>query len=313
MNAVVVRYGEIGTKSRQTRSWFERILVNNIREALISEGIGYKEIVARHGRIIVKTNEAEKATEVLARVFGIVSLSPAMEVEASLEKINKIALRLFRRTKRSLSLERPRFRVTARRITKELPLTSVELQAKVGEYILEHEEAEVDLRNYDIEVGIEVMEGKAYIFTEKVKGWGGLPLGTQGKVVVLLSGPNSALAAFLMMKRGVEVIPFHVKESEEELENVRVLWRKLKRYAYGGKGELVVAEVPKEKMIEKAVELAKDFGAKGIVSGRRAEKLTEALGDALIEENAKCPLPIYYPLIALPKEYLEGVRKRAGL
>jgi len=208
MNVVIVRYGEIGTKSRQTRRWFENILMNNIREALVSEGIDFKKVEAKHGRVLVRTNKAKEAVGVLTRVFGIVSLSPAMEVEADLDKINKTALKLFRRKKRELGLERPKFRVTARRITKEFPLKSPEIQAKVGEYILENEESEVDLHDYDIEVGVELMDGKAYVFVDKVKAWGGLPIGTQGKVVALLSGGiDSPVAAFLMMKRGVEVIP----------------------------------------------------------------------------------------------------------
>ncbi|WP_456452832.1 tRNA sulfurtransferase, partial [Thermococcus sp.] len=211
LSVVIVRYGEIGTKSRHTRRWFESILMNNIREALVSEGVDFTGIEARHGRILVKTDKAREAADVLTRVFGIVSLSPAMEVEGDMEKINKTALKLFRRKKRELNLERPRFRITARRITKEFPLKSPEIQAKVGEYILENEESKVNLHDYDIEVGVEVMEGKAYVFVDKVRAWGGLPIGTQGKVVALLSGGiDSPVAAFLMMKRGVEVIPVHI-------------------------------------------------------------------------------------------------------
>ncbi len=307
---MVVRYGEIGTKSRQTRRWFESILMNNIREALVSEGVDFKGIEAKHGRILVRTNRTEEAAEVLTRVFGIVSLSPAMEVKADLEKINRTALRLFRRKKRELGLGRPRFRVTARRITKEFPLRSPEVQAKVGEYILENEESEVDLRGYDIEVGVELMDGKAYVYVDRVHAWGGLPIGTQGKVVALLSGSNSAVSAFLMMKRGVEVIPLYVLGSEEELEAVRGLWRKLKRYAYGSKAELVVAKG--EPLLE-ALKVAKQFGAKGIVLGRYADSLTEELGDKLIRENEKTDIPLFYPILALPKEYVEGIRRRAGL
>ena len=290
MNVVIVRYGEIGTKSRQTRRWFEGILMNNIREALVSEGIEFKKVEAKHGRILVKTNKARGAVDVLGRVFGIVSLSPAMEVDAELDKINRTALKLFRRKKRELGLERPRFRVTARRITKEFPLKSPEIQAKVGEYILENEESEVDLHNYDIEMGIELIEGKAYVFVDKIYAWGGLPIGTQGKVVAPLSGGiDSPVAAFLMMKRGVEVIPVHIYMGEKTLEKVRRIWNQLKRYGYGGKGELIVVkpkereriieklrEMKKEKytcvfckymMVRHADRVAREFGAKGIVMG----------------------------------------------
>lgn len=309
-NVIVVRYGEIGTKSAQTRRWFESLLVNNVREALLDDGVSFKKVVAKRGRLFVRTNEASRGAETLVRVFGIVSVSPAMEVEGELEKINRTALKLFRKKKRELGIERPRFRVTARRITKEFPLKSPELQARVGEYILENEESEVNLHEYEVEVGVELMDGKAYVFTDKIAAWGGLPIGTQGKVVALLSGPDSAVSAFLMMKRGVEIIPLYIKRSEEELEAVRGLWQKLRKYAYGAKGDLVVKDGD---MIEEALKLVREFGAKGIVMGRYADSFTEALETELREENKKADVPIFYPILALPREYVEEVRRRAGL
>ncbi|ASI98727.1 tRNA uracil 4-sulfurtransferase ThiI [Thermococcus celer] len=335
MNVVVVRYGEIGTKARQTRRWFENILMNNIREALVSEGVGFKKVEAKHGRVLVRTNEPEKAVETLKRVFGIVSLSPAMEVDASLDKINKIALRLFRRKKRELGIERPRFRVTARRITKEFPLKSPEIQAKVGEYILENEEGEVDLHDYDIEVGVELMEGKAYVFVDKVQGWGGLPIGTQGKVVALLSGGiDSPVAAFLMMKRGVEVIPVHIYNGEKTLEKVRKIWNQLKRYGYGGKAELIVVkpgerdrivqklrEMKKEKytcvlckymMVRHADRIAKEFGAKGVVMGDSLGQVASQTLENMYIVSQATDLPVYRPLIGMDKEEIVAIAKRIG-
>ncbi|WP_297501356.1 tRNA uracil 4-sulfurtransferase ThiI [Thermococcus sp.] len=335
MNVAVVRYGEIGTKSRQTRRWFENILMNNIREALVIEGVDFKKVEAKHGRVLVRTNSAREAVEVLQRVFGIVSLSPAMEVDAELEKINRTALKLFRRKKRELGLERPKFRVTARRITKEFPLKSPEIQAKVGEYILENEEGEVDLYDYDIEVGVELMEGKAYVFVDKVRAWGGLPIGTQGKVVALLSGGiDSPVAAFLMMKRGVEVIPVHIYMGEKTLEKVRKIWNRLKKYHYGGKGELIVVnpkereriieklrEMKKEKytcvfckfmMVRNADRIARDFGAKGIVMGDSLGQVASQTLENMYIVSQASDLPVYRPLIGLDKEEIVAIAKKIG-
>ena len=334
-NVVIVRYGEIGTKSRQTRRWFESILMNNIREALVSEGIEFKKVEAKHGRILVKTNKAGEAVDVLRRVFGIVSLSPAMEIDAELDKINRTALKLFRRKKRELGLEKPKFRVTARRITKEFPLKSPEVQAKVGEYILENEESEVDLHNYDIEVGVELMEGKAYVFVDKIRAWGGLPIGTQGKVVALLSGGiDSPVAAFLMMKRGVEVIPVHIYMGEKTLEKVRRIWNQLKRYGYGGKGELIVVkpkerekiieklrEMKKEKytcvfckymMVRHADRIAREFGAKGIVMGDSLGQVASQTLENMYIVSQATDFPIYRPLIGLDKEEIVKIAKEIG-
>ena len=334
-NCVIVRYGEIGTKSRQTRKWFESILINNIREALVSESIDYKSVFAKHGRIIVKTNRAKDSIDVLKRVFGIVSLSPAMEIDAELEKINKTALKLFRKKKRELNLEKPKFKVTARRITKEFPLKSPEIQAKVGEYILKNDEAEVDLKNYDIEVGVELMEGKAYIFVDKIKAWGGLPIGTQGKVVALLSGGiDSPVAAFLMMKRGCEVIPVHIYIGEKTLEKVRKIWNQLKKYHYGGKADLIVIK-PKERekiieklkglkkenytcvfckfmMIKNADKIAREFGAKGIVMGDSPEQVASQTLENMYIVSQASDLPIYRPLIGMDREETVEIAKEIG-
>jgi len=335
LNAVIVRYGEIGTKSPKTRRWFESVLTNNIKEALLSEGIEYKKVFARYGRIIVKTNKVKEGIESLKRVFGIVSLSPAAEVDAELEKIYKTSLKLFRRKIRLLGLEEPKFRVSARRITKEFPLTSQELAARVGDYILSNEKCKVDLKNYDIEVGIELMEGKAYIYMDKLPGFGGLPIGTQGKVVILLSGGiDSPVAAFLMMKRGCEVIPVHIYSGENTLEKVRKIWNQLKKYHYGGKSDLIVIK-PQERekviktlkglrkenytcvfckymMVKKADEIAKEFGAKGIAMGDSLGQVASQTLENMYMVSQASDLPIYRPLVGRDKEEIVAIAKTIG-
>ena len=335
LNAVIVRYGEIGTKSPKTRRWFESVLTNNIKEALLSEGIEYKKVFARYGRIIVKTNKVKEGIESLKRVFGIVSLSSAAEVDAELEKIYKTSLKLFRRKIRLLGLEEPKFRVSARRITKEFPLTSQELAARVGDYILSNEKCKVDLKNYDIEVGIELMEGKAYIYMDKLPGFGGLPIGTQGKVVILLSGGiDSPVAAFLMMKRGCEVIPVHIYSGENTLEKVRKIWNQLKKYHYGGKSDLIVIK-PQERekviktlkglrkenytyvfcrymMVKKADEIAREFGAKGIVMGDSLGQVASQTLENMYMVSQASDLPIYRPLVGMDKEEIVAIAKTIG-
>ncbi|RLF81580.1 tRNA 4-thiouridine(8) synthase ThiI [Thermococci archaeon] len=335
LNAVIVRYGEIGTKSPKTRRWFESVLTNNIKEALLSEGIEYKKVFARYGRIIVKTNKVKEGIESLKRVFGIVSLSSAAEVDAELEKIYKTSLKLFRRKIRLLELEEPKFRVSARRITKEFPLTSQELAARVGDYILSNEKCKVDLKNYDIEVGIELMEGKAYIYMDKLPGFGGLPIGTQGKVVILLSGGiDSPVAAFLMMKRGCEVIPVHIYSGENTLEKVRKIWNQLKKYHYGGKSDLIVIK-PQERekviktlkglrkenytyvfcrymVVKKADEIAKEFGAKGIVMGDSLGQVASQTLENMYMVSQASDLPIYRPLVGMDEEEIVAIAKTIG-
>ncbi len=200
-SSVLLRYGEIAIKSKQTRRRMENMLVKHIHAALDEKGISYSKIRKEYGRIFIDTSSAEAAAAVAANVFGIVSASPVVVIPAELDRIldtgEAIARELF---KKGMS-----FAVGARRVGTH-DFTSQEIREKLGERIWEgipELELSVDLSDPDQTIYAEVRDDNAYLFTQTVKGVGGMPTGTQGKIVCALSsGLDSPIAAFKVMKRG---------------------------------------------------------------------------------------------------------------
>lgn len=185
---VIIRYAEIGIKG-QNRPFFERKLVKNIKCCLDYNKISFESVERKTGRILIYTSSP---CNQLSKVFGISSFSNAIEMDYNFEDICKKALELY--TKGT-------FRVTANCLTKG-DLTSQKINEKIGGYIVEKTKAKVNLTKPDINICIEILNKKAYLFTERIKGPGGLPIGTQGLVAVLLEDKDSIKAAMLMMKRG---------------------------------------------------------------------------------------------------------------
>jgi len=189
---VIIRYAEIGIKG-QNRSFFERKLVKNIKTCLEYNKIKFESIERMNGRMFIYTSDP---CNQLSKVFGISSFSEATEMDYNFDAVCEKALGLY--TKGT-------FRVTANCLT-QCDLTSQKMNEEVGGYIVDKTKAKVSLKNPDINIGIEVLNKKAYLFTEKKRGPGGLPIGTQGLVAVLLEDKDSIKAAMLMMKRGCVVV-----------------------------------------------------------------------------------------------------------
>ncbi len=201
MNCILIRYGEIGTKSRRTRRWWENMFMKNIQDALDVHAIPFSSIRNPPGRIIVLTQE-EKALTILKNVFGISSLSFAVEIDRSIKKIEREALLLYRMRAQPGKT----FRISTQRLDKRFHLTSQEVNALIGAFIVEQEHAQVNLDNPDIDIGVEIMHDAAYVFVGRTPGYGGLPVGVQGKVLVNLEDRKSAVAAWMMLKRGCELM-----------------------------------------------------------------------------------------------------------
>jgi thiamine biosynthesis protein ThiI len=216
MDLVLVRYAEMGLKSRAVRKRFESILVDNMMTALAAAGVEGL-VTTEHGRIFVEASDQEKAVRALSRVFGVASVSPTVSCASGMEEM-KLAISAF-----SLPLFKggEGFAVRARR-TGEHPFTSMDLGRELGSaiFLANHEKGvRVDLTSPDVEVFVEVRGRRAYIFSTYVPGPGGLPLGSQGKVVALVEGERDALAAWLVMKRGCRIIAL----GEEGSPGVRLL------------------------------------------------------------------------------------------
>ena len=182
---LVARYGEIFLKGKN-RLDFERKLVSNIKKMF---GV---EVVRKRNRLLVG-NGAD-----LKRVFGLISFSNAVEVDLDLEKIKEELLNLLN------GKEFDSFKVSTKRMNSTF-LSSRELNEKLGDFIVGELGKKVDLTNPNLEVGIEIIDGKAYIFTSTVHCFGGLPVGVEGKVILLAENEKSILAGLLLMKRGCDL------------------------------------------------------------------------------------------------------------
>lgn len=224
---VLVRYGEIALKSDQTRKWWNNTLLSNMKDCLEKNNISYSSISVVLGRFIVHTEDTRKASIALKNVFGITSLSPAIKIEAEFEMIKEKSLELSKGKGK-------KFRVSSRRITKDFFMNSNEVNEVLGAYLKEKLNLEVSLLNYDFEMGIEFLEGYAYLFTERIEAFGGLPLGVQGEVISLVSsGIDSPVAAWLLMKRGCKVDLMHFKITEEGYQKYLKIKDILQKFSYG--------------------------------------------------------------------------------
>lgn len=190
---IIVRHGEIYTKSPPVRRQFIAKLTGNTRCALPDAKIRQKR-----WRILVYPKDEKRAIEQLGGVFGIVSFSTCIETDAKLASIKKAVEKFLPKIRGKT------FAVRTQRLSKEL-MESQKINELIGDFVRKKTRARVDLDSPQVTLGIEIYDGKAYIFTDRYPGIGGLPLGTAGSML-LLKSKNSGLAAWMIRKRGIEVI-----------------------------------------------------------------------------------------------------------
>ncbi|OIJ12430.1 tRNA 4-thiouridine(8) synthase ThiI [Anaerobacillus alkalilacustris] len=244
---IVIRYAELALKGKN-RSTFERRLQENIKVAL--KPYPAAKIERTFGRMFIKLNgeNHEEIAEKLSKIFGIHSFSLAVKVDNELEKIQDGALRAISEVLSGTMT----FKVSAKRANKGFPINSQTLNYEVGSYILRNtHDLTVNVHNPDIEVKVEVRETSTYISCAVYKGSGGLPVGTGGKVVLMLSGGiDSPVAGYLAMKRGVkiEAIHFHSPPYTNERAKQKVMDLTKVLTEYGGKIRLHVVPFTKTQM-----------------------------------------------------------------
>jgi len=195
-NTIIIRYAEIALKGKN-RAQFENRLVRNIRDCMHKNGVEFQSIVRKRGRIYINTDNTCKH---LAHVFGISSFSYAQRIKYDMGRLKKAVIELLDKDFKS-------FRVSARRSDKSIPETSSILNIEIGQYVVETLGKKVSLTEFDVEIGIEIMDTYAYVFTEKVSGVKGLSYGINGQAYAFIENEQSLLAAWLMMKRGLRIHP----------------------------------------------------------------------------------------------------------
>ncbi|MEM3526609.1 MAG: tRNA uracil 4-sulfurtransferase ThiI, partial [Candidatus Jordarchaeaceae archaeon] len=331
---VLIRYGELSLKSQSVRKFMENILIRNIKWILDRRKIPYKNIIQERGRIFLNSESPRIVCETLSNIFGIVSTSPVLETSADIDEI----VRLSEQVAEMIIGPNETFAVRARRMGTH-KFTSLEVERVVGEAILNKTinlNTKVNLKQPDKCIFIEVREKKAYVYYEVFNGPGGLPYGSEGKIVSLFSGGiDSPVATWLMMKRGCRVIPIYFDNTpytdQSTLNRAISVVKILREYAthdkfymyiihHGKTLEKIINQAPrnltcilcKRTFYQVAAAIAEKERAKGIVTGESLGQVASQTLDNLMILDESISLPVYRPLIGLNKLEIEEIAKRIG-
>ncbi|MGB4501269.1 MAG: tRNA uracil 4-sulfurtransferase ThiI [Natronincolaceae bacterium] len=331
-NVIIVRYGEIALKGLN-KKFFEDKLVSQIRNALLD--MGKIRVYKAHSRVYIDVADynTRDITDRVKKVFGVVSLSVAKKFEADMGRIEEVALQELKdRIDKDSSIRT--FKVETRRGDKKFPLQSPEISRDVGAYLLQNiDDISVDVHNPDVVVYVEVRD-KAFIFSDKIDGFGGLPLGTNGRALLLLSGGiDSPVAGWLVAKRGVEIEAMHFHSypftSERAKEKVIDLLRILSIYCGEIKlysinllpiqkeinekcpeGEMTV--LSRRFMMKIAQRVGKDNSCDALVTGESIGQVASQTVKSLSVINESVEMPIFRPLIAMDKVDIVDLAKKIG-
>lgn len=323
---LLLRFGELALKSKRVRSRLTTLLVRNIEDALRSEGIQNYRLQREWSRIFVETPDP-RAPEILRRVFGLSSLSVVEALSfRDLEDIVRFGAERFIPQVRGR-----RFAVRAQRSGTH-PFRSVDIERKLGAALAPY--GKVDLTHPEITVQVEVRDGRAYFFTEKHRGPGGLPLGSQGKAVALISGGfDSAVAAWFTLKRGVALDYVFCSlggcaHEEGVLKVAKVL---ADRWSYGTYPRIHMVDfsgllmemrrkvkqsywnvILKRLMYRTALRIAEETGALGIVTGEAIGQVSSQTLHNLYAVSRGFDIPFLRPLLGFDKEEIIEAAKRIG-
>lgn len=318
---ILIRYGELALKGKNQKQ-FLKTLVRNVKNQIKLDTGEACEIKDIHGRIILPLNGKvpEYFYPSLDRVFGLASYSPVRSTELSEDAIIQTAVEEMKR----FSSQEKTFRVTVKHANKRFPIRSMDMQLLVAERILDEVSGlEGDLRNYDIELNIDIRFDQAYVYVDKFKGLGGLPLGTGGRAVALLSGGiDSPVAMWSIMRRGVvvEAIHFHSYPYTSQQAEDKVLELAEKVAKYGGQVNVHLVPftriqeaigmncfenlritIMRRIMIRIAERIATIRNAKAIVTGDDLGQVASQTIESIFAINEVTTMPILRPLISFDK------------
>jgi len=330
MSSVVVHYGELALKGRN-RPWFTSMLVRTIGAAL--HGLDVRDVRPVVGRVIVRLGplgdvQWEEVRDRLSRVPGIGNFARATHVAPDLDQI-AAAVALEARSHSAAS-----FRVTARRADKRFQIPSPDIEREVGRRVQEATGWPVNLSRPDLHIRVEVLSSDAYFHFSREPGVGGLPTGTSGTVMTLLSGGiDSPVAAWRLMRRGCRshFVHFHSypilsgTSQEKARELVRLLTRfqlrsRLFLVPFGGIQQRVVVAVPpalrvvvyRRLMMRIAERLAVSSRAHALVTGDSVGQVASQTIDNLAAVGEVTTLPILRPLVGFHKEEITADAQRIG-
>ena len=329
--AFLIKYAEIGVKGKN-RYLFEDALVQQIKYAL-KRCEGEFKVHKTQGRIYVDALtdfDFEETVDNLKTVFGISGICPVVYVED--EGFEKLCGTVVQYIDDVYPDKNKTFKIMARRARKNYPLDSMEINREMGGAVLDaYPEMSVDVHEPDIELNIEVRE-KIYIYSEIIPGPGGMPIGTAGKAMLLLSGGiDSPVAGYMIAKRGVKIdaVYFHAPPYTSERAKQKVVDLAKIVAGYSGPMNLYVVnftdiqlaiyeKCPHEEltiimrryMMKLAEHFAEEKGCLGLVTGESIGQVASQTMQSLAATNAVCTLPVYRPLIGFDKNEIIEISEK---
>jgi tRNA uracil 4-sulfurtransferase len=333
-NCIIFHYGELALKGGN-RSLFEDKLAKDIRLKLEKKFPGVFESVKKyHGRIILRLNTdvkigQEDVAKKIKTIFGIANFSFAQELNQDINEIQNSIWKIIK------DMKFKTFRITTQRSEKDFPFNSQQINERIGAFIQKKSGGKVKLKNAQLNCCVELANKKAYIHFEKIKGAGGMPVGSSAKSIVLLSGGiDSPVAAYYAMKRGTNPIYVHFHSmpftTQKSIDKVNELAKILTKYNREAKIYLIpFADIQKEIMLKTepkprvilyrrimfriAEEIATKENAFAIYTGDSLAQVASQTMENInaIEEAVK--IPVLRPLIGFDKEEIMEMAKKLEL
>ena len=331
-NILIVKYGEIGVKGNN-RYIFENRLIRNIRNML--KPIGRFNVYKEYGRIYVDLEDYdyEEVIEEVRKVFGIVGVCPGVRAKKDYDTLKEIALKML---EEKIEAGYKTFKVESRRGDKSFGLTSQEMSMDIGGYLLSKvgDRINVDVRNPEVKIKCEYREFHTMVYSDTIPGYGGLPLGTNGRAMSLLSGGiDSPVATWMVAKRGMEVEAVHFHSypftSERSQEKVKDLAKILAKYCGRVRLHKVnILEIQKaigencneeestilsrRFMMRIAQRLSEKRHCDALITGESIGQVASQTIQGLTCTNAVVDLPVFRPLIAMDKSDIVDIAKKIG-
>ncbi|WP_130819978.1 tRNA uracil 4-sulfurtransferase ThiI [Anaerococcus vaginimassiliensis] len=327
---LAVSFGEIFLKGRN-RNTFYKTATNNIKRNI--KDIGYEDMYSESSKLYIKADrkDFDRLTEEIKKVFGIVYISEVVKCEKTLEDISKTSKEMIKYYEKEKELT---FKVESKRTDKSFSLTSPELNAKIGGDILkEYNDLKVDIHNPDFTVFIDV-KSSAYIYIKRTRGLGGLPLGSSGEGLLLLSGGiDSPVAGFMMAKRGMNInaihfhsYPFTSKRAHQKAMDLAKILSK-----YTGKMTVYsinLAEIykaiskncPRREttilsrrfMMRIASKISEKYEYQALITGESLGQVASQTIESMSVINESSEYPILRPLIAMDKKDIIEISEKIG-
>ena len=331
-NILIVKYGEIGVKGKN-RYIFENKLIKNVKNIL--KPIGKFNVYKEYGRIYVDLDgyDYEEVGEEVKKVFGIVGVCPAVRAEKDYKLLKELALKML---EEKIEQGYKSFKVDSRRGDKDFKLTSQEMSLDIGGYLVSQvkDKIAVDVRNPEVKIHCELRQNHVMVYSDTIPGYGGLPLGTNGRAMSLLSGGiDSPVASWMVAKRGMELecIHFHSYPftSEKSQEKVRDLAQILSKYCGRVRLHKVnmleiqkaiglnckdeeMTIISRRFMMRIAERVAESRHCDALVTGESIGQVASQTIQGLTCTNASVKMPVFRPLIAMDKTEIIEVAQKIG-